>query len=386
MDSRQKFRGRLVAFAAIGYQRPVQQLAYYITAHGYGHGVRSCDILAAFRRLRPQVGVVVVTDLPVDFLAARIGNEASARPVVFRRGSFDSGMYQVDSIRVDLARSLADAEVVQARRAVALREEVDFMRREKIGVVVADIPALPFEAARVAGVPSFAVGNFGWDWIYEDLTARDPRWASIAAAFREGYEQADLLIRLPFSEPMAAFRRRIDIPLVSTAGHVRRDELAKITGASPDKPWVLVSFSTLVWNDEALARVEALAGYEFFTALPLAWPGRRNLHAVDRHVMPFVDLVASADLVVSKPGYGILSECAVADKPLVYVEREDFREYPVLEAALRRHLRHVHLPAAKLYAGDLAAALAQGLVAPPPVEKVGCGGAEIAAQRMAAAL
>src|SRR5690606_27848302 len=121
-----------------------------------------------------------------------------------------------------------------------------------------------------------------------------------------------------------------DIPLVSTPGSNRRKEMAHHLGIDADKCWTLLSFSTLDWDQEALARIQQLDDQIFLTVLPLGWPGK-NMIAVDRHRFSFSDVIATANVVVSKPGYGILSECVVNHKPLVYAERTDFREYPVLE-------------------------------------------------------
>ncbi len=349
-------------------------LIYYITAHGYGHGVRSCDIIRAIRRTAPKLPIRVITDLPVDFLRSRLDLPADA----FRAGAFDVGMVQLDSIRVDVPQTLARAEDLLARRPSLIAAERAFLRAQRAGCVVCDIPAIPIEAAKAEGIPALAVGNFAWDWIYEDFIDGDPRWASVVAAFRDAYRQADLLLRLPFSEPMAAFPNQRTMPIVSTAGRDRRAEMAHANGIDPAKTWVLLSFTSLDWDAEALRRVQALSDYEFLTVRPLAWTGP-NLHAIDRQVFPFADVIATADIVVSKPGYGILSECAINDKPLVYAERENFREYPILEAALKRHLRHVHLPAADLYRGDLQASLAEARSAPAAIEPVRSGGDQLAA-------
>ena len=154
-----------------------------------------------------------------------------------------------------------------------------------------------------------------------------------------------------------------------------------VTGADPGRRWVLLCFSGLDWGREALGRVVRLEDHEFFTVLPLAFPGR-NLHAVSREDLPFADVLASCDAVITKPGFGILSECVVNDKPMIYVDRGDFREYEVLVAAIRRHLRHVHLPSAGLYAGHLGPALDALEEASAPPERIAAGGADRAADEL----
>jgi UDP:flavonoid glycosyltransferase YjiC (YdhE family) len=48
------------------------------------------------------------------------------------------------------------------------------------------------------------------------------------------------------------------------------------------------------------------------------------------------DVIASVDAMISKIGYGVYAECLLNGLPLLYVPREDFAEYPVLEAGINR--------------------------------------------------
>jgi hypothetical protein len=348
------------------------QIAYYVTAHGYGHGVRSCDILGALMEAHPGLNVTVTTDLPESFLRSRLPFEHLA----IRPGAFDVGMVQKDSIRVDVEATLKQALELVEERPRLIDYEAEILRGEGADLVVADIPSIPIEAAAEVGIPAVAVGNFSWDWIYAPFIVRDSRWRPVIRMFEEGYRQAKLLLKLPFSPSMAVFPHHVDIPLLAKPGRARRRELATLTGADEGKRWVLLSFTALDWDEAALRAVEALEGFEFFTVRPLAWPGRKHVHSIDRRQIGFSDVLASADMVVTKPGYGILSDCVANAKPIVYADREDFIEYPLLERELKRFLKNAHVPAADLYAGRLGSALAAIESAPAPKETLAGGGAE----------
>lgn len=366
----------------IGVVFPFMHMAYYITAHGYGHGVRSSDIIAALLERHPDVRVTVTTDLPEGFLRSRLPL-ADGRLVV-RPGAFDVGMVQKDSIRVDVDATLEDALELVDERGRLVDYEAEFLRGEGADLVVADIPSIPMESAAEAGIPAVAVGNFSWDWIYAPFRERHPGWARVIRLFEEGYGRAERLLKLPFSPAMPVFHRQTELPLLARPGRERRAELAAMTGADPGKRWVLLSFTTLAWDEAALREVEGLRDWEFFTVMPLSWPGHPRIHAVDREAVGFSDVLASADVAVSKPGYGILSDCVANARTLVYAEREDFIEYPLLERELKRYLRNVHIPAADLYAGRLRAALEAAESAPAPCETLAAGGADIAADFLAA--
>ncbi len=336
--------------------------------------MRSCDIVRAFHRVAPETPIELVTDLPEPFLRNRL----SGIPFTLRRAVFDVGMVQRDSVRVDVSETLRCASDLVRRRTALLERETAYIRSSSTGLVVCDIPSIPLEAAERAGVPRLAVGNFAWNWIYSAFLDQDSRWHDVVRLFEEGYARSDLLLRLPFAEEMQVFPRKRDIPVVAEPGTPRRDTLASLSGAPTDRCWVLLSFSSLDWDESALRAVEDLDEYVFFTVRPLAWT-RSNIFPIDRERIAFSDVMASVDIVVTKPGFGVLSECVVNRKPMVYVDRTDFLEYPILEKAVKRYLKHQHIPEEHLYSGVLGDALAQVLKNPEPRDTPGTGGAPVAA-------
>jgi hypothetical protein len=352
-------------------------LAYYVTAHGFGHGTRSCDVLAALARMRPDVDLVVVTDLAGGFLRSRLpfGN------VSIRPGRFDVGMVQRDSLHVDLEATLAEGDRFLARASALLDAEESFLRDRGIVAVVADIPGIPLVAAANVGLPSIAVGNFGWDHIYEEYAEADPRWEPLVAHFREGYARADVLLRLPFAEPMRAFRAHVNLPLVATKGTNRRSELAERYGIPRDSVWALVSLASIEWDARAIEKIESMRGIELLSLPPLQLPSAR-VKVLDRAVVPYSDLLASCDVVVTKPGYGVVSECAVNDKPIVWSPRDAFREQPILVAALERSLRAVMLPTNELYAGEIEGAIREATRAERRGPPLPSGGDVVAAHEI----
>lgn len=352
-------------------------IAYYISAHGYGHGVRSSDVIRSLVNIDPSIRIIIVTDLPEAFLRNRIphGN------LVFHRGRYDVGMVQLDSIKVDVGATLREVQQLYAHRRALTDQVKALLCKEKADCVVADIPPIPIEAASELGVPSLAIGNFAWNWIYEPFMEQHPGWKELVHWFEEAYSKTGLLLKLPFSEPMKVFPRRENMNLLASPGQNRRMEMAEALGADPAMRWVLLSFTTLDWDAETASRVGHIPGCRFFTVQPLAWPGSGIL-GIDREQFSFSDVLASVDGVVSKPGYGLLSDCVVNRKPLLYADREHFIEYPVLVDAINRYLSNAHIPVQELYQGNLEPFLDKLWCASEAKEPMPGGGAEAAARRI----
>ena len=66
-------------------------------------------------------------------------------------------------------------------------------------------------------------------------------------------------------------------------------------------------------------------------------PGMIDENAMYDRGYRYEDLVRAVDVVVTKPGYGIISECIANDTALLYTSRGDFREYQVLVDAMPKY-------------------------------------------------
>lgn len=351
-------------------------IAYYMTAHGYGHGTRSCDVLRALHKMAPEQPVIVTTDLPRDFLDSRLRGCSN---ITFRTGAFDVGLVQKDSLQSDLAQTLKKLATLYDHEEELLAKEQQFLEQNNAGLVVADIPAIPLAAAQKLGLPNLAIGNFSWDWIYEAYATENPTWDFFIQKFSSVYNQTDRLLRLPFAPSMAIFPNRTDIPLLASPGISQRKKMRIL---STDKPWVLLSFTSLDLGFRALENIRALSNdYEFFCVEPLHYEAS-CIHSIRRNKVSFADILASCDIVISKPGFGLVSECIVNQKPLIYADRGDFAEYPYLVEGIEKYLKNIHLPSADLYAGNFLHALEKIQTAPEPKYTLPSGGAEMIAREL----
>ncbi len=346
-------------------------IVYYVTAHGHGHSVRTCDVILKLRELHPEIPVILRTAMSPDFFRKRLhGCSCRTEPA-----AFDVGLVQFDSVEADLEESYRRLADLLHRRPDAIIAEARWLEETQAGLVVVDIPGIPIAAAAAAGIPSIAVANFSWDWIYSEFAERDRRWAPIVSAFAEDYSKADLLIQLPFSAPMEAFSRKVDVGLLAEPGRDRRGEIAEALGLDINRRWVLLSFSSIILSKEAIDNIGELRDYEFL-AMPELKCYPANIHHLSDDDFPFSDIVASCDCVLTKPGYGIISDCIANGKPLVHAERKDFREYEVLLGNINRYLKHAQLSMKELYSGRLARALAEIERTPAPTENVARNGSE----------
>jgi L-arabinokinase len=313
----------------------------------------------------------VVSSAP-EFLFRR----AIPPPLDHRRLECDVGLVQRDALTID-ERASADAWLeFSAAWDSRVDAEVDWLRASGVRLVLGDIPPLAFEAAARAGIASVALANFSWDWIYRHLARREPRLGEAADRCARAYALCDLLLRLPFAGDLSAFRRVEDVPLVARRPGVAREEARRRLDLRGDRPLALLSFGGIGMPGFDASVLEGLP-FDFVSVGPCGTTAAavRELApaGLEAAGLQYQDLVGAADVVVTKPGYGIVTDAIGAGTRLVYTDRGDFPEYPILVAEMARYLPCAYVSNSDLLAGRLAAPIRAALqtAAPAPPDLSG---------------
>jgi L-arabinokinase len=346
-------------------------LVAYATGHGFGHMTRLCEVLRAVRERAPALPITFVGALP-----ERLVRRAIPGPLSFRAVATDVGLVQRDALEIDEAASALRCAELDATWEGRVASEVDFLRQSRARLVVADIPALPFEAASHAGVPAVGMSNFSWDWIYRHLARRQPALSASADRAARAYATASLLLELPFAGDLAVFPRRERIGFVARRPRAERGETRRRLGLDA-RPAVLVSFGGVGLPGLTPGILAREPGFRFL------WPGELETDRLDALGLHYPDVVAAVDAVVTKPGYGIVTDAIAAGTRLVYTDRGDFPEYPIMVGEMPRYLACAHVGNDDLRAGRIGDALRSVLALPLP-PKPALDGAERAAERLLA--
>ena len=140
--------------------RPILYLA--ITNHGFGHATRAAAVAAEIQRLCPDVLLILVTTAPRWLLEGYISGDFILRP-----RAYDIGVIQTDSITMDKAATLKKLQELKARQASIIASEVNFIKQNRVGLILADLPPLAAAIAQAANIPCYMMSNFGWDFIYQ---------------------------------------------------------------------------------------------------------------------------------------------------------------------------------------------------------------------------
>lgn len=302
-------------------------LVYYITGHGFGHAVRSTAIINA---LPQNVQVTIKTAIPKTFFDRELKREFN-----YLHGAYDCGCLQHDSVSVDIGKTIKTFSAIHTANKQIVKHEIAWCRNSNVTGIASDITPFAFDVASKCGIPSIAVTNFTWYDIYSEYVSADTSFTEVVEEIKQSYSRADLLLALSPAMPMNYFRKKKVMPVVGRVGRVNRSLFQEKYAINPSRKIALIyvgefGLSAARWRNLALCR-----DWEFFGLQRLAG-APENYHELVPDATDYPDLIATADCVISKLGYGVVAESMLNRTPILYLPREQFAEYPVLNEAVRK--------------------------------------------------
>ena len=366
-------------------------IVFYVSGHGFGHASRTIEVINAVLGDRPETRIGVRTSAPRWLFDLTVKGK-----VAFSTFECDTGVVQIDALMLDEADTIRRAAAFHSDLVTRAASETRVLRELGAGLIVGDIPPLAFAVGAAAGIPSIALGNFTWDWIYADYP-RVRLAPSLLPAIRGAYAKGSMALRLPMSAGFETFSNIKDIPFIAQHATRTREAVCKALKIPADKPVVLMSFGGYGLSGLETDGLAKFKKYTVVTAANLSVGRTRKAALVVERKGSFVsvneeamynagfryeDLVGAAEAIVTKPGYGIIAECIANDAALLYTSRGHFPEYDVLVEEMPKYLRTAFIGQEDLFAGKWETHLDKLLAQPKPknYKKPDTNGAELAAE------
>jgi hypothetical protein len=326
----------------------LQPILYFaITNHGFGHATRAASVAAEIQRLCPEILLILVTTAPRWLLEGYIPGDFILRP-----RAYDIGVIQSDSITMDKAATLAKLKEIQAQQNAIIASEVNFIKQNRVGLVLADLPPLAAKIANAAQVPCYMMSNFGWDFIYRAWVDEYPEFAELADWIGDCFGLCDRLFRPPLHEPMSAFPQITDVGFTGgTPRYIEAQLRQELQITAPRDRTVLLTFGGLGLDQIPYQNLANFPDWQFLTFDRNA-PDLPNLITLSSPEYRPVDVMPICKCVVSKPGFSTFSEACRLNLPIVSITRDDFAEAPVLLRATQDYVPHRILQPAEFFRSD----------------------------------
>ena len=345
---------------------PPPHLLVAISSHGFGHLSQVAPVVNRLHELIPQLKITIRAALPEEQLRSRLHHFDT-----LQHATDDFGMVMNHAFSVDTQASLARYESLHQdwdHKVKALAQQ--FIDAE-IDVVLADVPYLPLAAAQVASIPAVALCSLNWADILSHYVGLDKPQAIINTMYA-AYQSARYFLQPAPSMAMPKLGNQRPIGPCCAPGIAQRQTLRNTvqTQKNLNNPWlVLVGMGGIPFE---LSLEHCPTQYHCRPLCYLVSPSSANTHpnalSVDATGLSYSDLVASVDVIITKPGYGMFAEAAAAGVPVLFTER---REWPETEALVtwlqgKGHCAQITTEAlrAGVFEKELSRLLTQGHYAP----------------------
>lgn len=338
-----------------------QRLLVYISGHGFGHVAQIAPVLNQLAQTYTQIDLVVASAVSEAFLRSRIHV-----PFSYVQRQADFGMLMQSALEVDVTASVAAYLDFHANWEARVADETAWIATQHVDAVFCNVAYLPLAAASRLGLSSLAMCSLNWADIllhYADSIALN----NVQCQIREAYASACGFLRIAPAMDMPWLGCHAVGP-VADMSQSQRAVIFDRLGVQGNVSTKLVLVGMGGINTQINpAQFPCLPDVHWL--LPQAWMqgvGRADFHAQEPLQLHFSSLLASSDLVLTKPGYGTFVEAACHGVPVLYVPRDGWPEQECLITWLQQHGCCQQVAESQLSSGDFAREVFAMLDAPKP--------------------
>ena len=329
---------------------PMPHLFVALSSHGFGHLAQVSPVINALRKRIPGLRLSVQSDLPEWKLKTRID------------GPFDLIRYTPDVVfpMAGPTELLWDAALdayrdFHARWDERVKVQRSLFESNRPKLLLADVPYLPLAAAQSLDIPAIAFCSLNWVDILAANSSAERVLADELHVMRQSYLSARWFIQPEPSIPMQWLSNRRPVGPVAAPGKNCHAAITQTLGIASNSRLIVMGLGGIP-SQVANTNWPRLDGVHWLVD-PNDWIERADVHDQAALDFSFRDLACSADVFITKPGYGAYTEAACCGTPVLNVAREGWAEVPYLEAWLRKSTPFETISLPQLQSGDFNGAL-----------------------------
>ena len=151
--------------------------------------------------------------------------------------------------------------------------------------------------------------SLSWDLVLEPFVdpAVDEHVRTSFSQIRDAYAQADCFLRVAPGLAVTAFRNVLDIGPIAEPAAPQTERLREAIGAEASDRIILVGFGGIALQGFPFEAMEMMPPYRFLVDGHVP-QGLNRVASLASVGLPFKEVLASVDMVLTKPGYGTFVE------------------------------------------------------------------------------
>lgn len=293
-------------------------IVFDVSSHGLGHLAQTGPVVGQLKQVFPSLRIILRSGHAREVLSTFINTDFEILPA-----PREVTMVASSAMIVDLEASAQAYQLVHNNWPRFVAKEVEILREIEPDAVIANVGYLSLAAAQSASVPNLALCCMHWLDVYRSYFSHRPEASAIIADMAAAYSACDLFVQVRPHMPMNDLSNRRPIGVIARCGRNRASELRHRLGLSSQQKIVLFTLGGLPNPpDTSLPTMDGV----HWIAVGTATQSRKDVSDMGSINFPFIDLVASVDVVFGKDSYGTVAEAACAGTRLVMVPRANWPE------------------------------------------------------------
>lgn len=294
-----------------------KSIAFFISDHGFGHASRNIPIIRYILGANKDIRVIIKTGKNQgEFIRSLVGDFSGRVRYFF--DLMDVGLIlRENSLDIDTEKLTEKVEEYIQNFEGKVSKEIKFLHYYNVNLIVSDIVPWIFKCSKKLNIPSILISNFTWVEIYKEHLSRE-----VCNEYIECYKLADkaLFYELYMDEMKEYIKDYEEVSLCS-----RDFDLVKVDKIKNSFKRAIVYLS--VGRSVELKEEMDVSNlnYDFIVTDGIRLRGN-NVHYLDKETPNTQDYLIASDFVITKAGWGTVSEALLAKKKIALLSRDNVAE------------------------------------------------------------
>lgn len=292
-------------------------IAFFISDHGFGHASRNIPIIRYILEATKDIRIIIKTGKNQGQFIRDLVEDFNGRVTYFFQPMDVGLVLKENSLDIDSEKLEEKVQDYISSFEEKVGKENEFLHYNNVNLIVSDIVPWIFKSAKECNIPSILISNFTWVGIYKEHLSKE-----ICDKYIECYKLADkaLFYELYMEEMKDYIRNYKEISLCSRDFDLEKADKIK---QSFKRPIVYISVGRSVYLKNEID-VSSL-NYNFIVTDGIKLKGN-NVHYLDKETPNTQDYLMASDFVITKAGWGTISEALLGEKKIAILSRDNVAE------------------------------------------------------------
>lgn len=298
----------------------MKRIIIYVSDHGYGHASRTVALVRNLLK-RKNSEITIKNSSAYNFLKTSLPRTTIEKIIT------DVGpLYDWTKNKVDMDLTISNYLKFIKNEQSWISKESSSFKKKPADLIIADISPMALRLAEQVRCQALSISNFSWIDILEKLPAHQNK-KNVLEWLKESFPLAEFAIKLPLSMKLHGYPRIKESGLLSRNLTSSRKNILQNFGMGtyPISSY-LGEYKTKIFTKNRSTNVIELRGGNIFL----------NDKRIKNEFYEGQNIVAISQLVVTKIGYGIMSDCLKFRRPMILISRGNYPENESLRKEIEK--------------------------------------------------